>query len=183
MVPDWLEGTLLRNGPGMVVMDKPVRHWFDGLAMLHRFAIRDGKVSYLSRYLECNAYRESVKAGRFTYSDFATDPCRSLFGKIQTSFTADAGITDSAKVNIGKIGADLYALGEPLMQVKFDPQTLRSLGVYHFGRKPGSRMTTAHPHQDDRDAFNLVVEYGPVNHYKIISMHDPKRVLLGAGLG
>ncbi|MFM7193567.1 MAG: carotenoid oxygenase family protein [Bacteroidota bacterium] len=176
-IPGWLQGTLLRNGPGMVELDKPVRHWFDGLAMLHRFAIHNGQVSYLSRYLDCNAYRESVKAGRFTYSDFATDPCRSLFGKIQTSFTADAGITDSAKVNIGKVGNDLYALGEPLMQVKFDPATLKSLGVYHFGRKSGSRMTTAHPHTDGNDAVNLVVEYGPVNHYKIISMQDPNRVL------
>ncbi|MFM8348101.1 MAG: carotenoid oxygenase family protein, partial [Bacteroidota bacterium] len=53
-IPGWLQGTLLRNGPGMVELDKPVRHWFDGLAMLHRFAIHNGQVSYLSRYLDCN---------------------------------------------------------------------------------------------------------------------------------
>ena len=38
-VPPWLKGSLLRNGPGMVVVDKPMNHWFDGLAMLHKFDI------------------------------------------------------------------------------------------------------------------------------------------------
>ena len=28
-----------------------MNHWFDGLAMLHRFAIGDGRVSYANRFL------------------------------------------------------------------------------------------------------------------------------------
>lgn len=166
-IPAWLNGDLIRNGPGMVTVDKPMRHWFDGLAMLHKFSISDGRVGYSSRFVNCEAYRTAKESGKITYSDFATDPCRSLFGKIQTIFQPDPKITDSAKVNIGKIGEDLYAFGEPLMQIKIDPQTLQSLGVFHFGKNPGNRMTTAHPHTDSSDAYNLVVQYGPLNYYKI----------------
>ena len=38
-LPDWLEGSLIRNGPGTFrVGERRYRHWFDGLAMLHRFS-------------------------------------------------------------------------------------------------------------------------------------------------
>lgn len=43
-IPAWLQGTLLRNGPGMhTVGETRYNHWFDGLALLHSFTIRDGK--------------------------------------------------------------------------------------------------------------------------------------------
>lgn len=171
-MPAWLEGSLFRNGPGMVNVDKPMRHWFDGLAMLHRFSFEGGKVSYRSRFLDCEAYRAVQETGKMTYSDFATDPCRSLFQKVQTVFEAKPKITDSAKVSVGQIGDKAYALGEPLMQVQFDPETLESVGVFHFGEAPGNRMTTAHPHLDSREAYNLVVQYGPVNFYKIYSFQN-----------
>ncbi len=169
-IPRWLQGRLIRNGPGMVEVDKPMRHWFDGLAMLHQFHISDGKVSYRSRYIDCEAYRTAKESGKITYSDFATDPCRSLFQKVQTVFDPAPKITDSAKVNIDQIDGKAFALGEPLMQVEFDPETLESVGVFHYGKKPGNRMTTAHPHQDNGQAYNLVVQYGPVNYYKIYGM-------------
>ena len=42
-VPTWLAGTLLRNGPAQFeVGERRFNHWFDGLAMLHRFTIGDG---------------------------------------------------------------------------------------------------------------------------------------------
>lgn len=166
-LPGWLEGSLIRNGPGMVQVDKPMRHWFDGLAMLHRFGFSNGKVNYLSRFLDCEAYRAVRETGKISYSDFATDPCRSLFQKVQTVFDADPKITDSAKVNIGQVGEKAFALGEPLMQVQFDPETLEAAGVYHYEQNPGNRMTTAHPHMDGEEAYNLIVQYGPVNYYNI----------------
>jgi beta,beta-carotene 9',10'-dioxygenase len=176
-IPDWLEGSLIRNGPGMVQADKSMRHWFDGLAMLHKFTIRNKQVSYRSRFVDCEAYRATKETGNITYSDFATDPCRSLFAKVQTIFEKDPKITDSAKVNVGKIGEKVYALGEPLMQIQVDPETLRTLGVFHYDKNPGSRMTTAHPHTDKDEAYNLVVQYGPINYYKIYSIqHGVKEV-------
>ncbi len=169
-IPDWLEGDLIRNGPGIVNVDKPMQHWFDGLAMLHKFSISKGEVSYRSRFINCEAYQAAQESGKISYSDFATDPCRSIFQKLQTVFDPKPKITDSAKVNIGKIGDKAFALGEPLMQIQFDPETLESLGVFHYEKAPGSGINTAHPHQDPHEVYNLVVQFGAINHYKIYSM-------------
>ena len=57
-LPPWLAGSLLRTGPGRFeTADGAVRHWFDGMAKLHRFTIDDGKVSYGNRYLHSRNYR------------------------------------------------------------------------------------------------------------------------------
>jgi carotenoid cleavage dioxygenase-like enzyme len=56
-VPAWLTGTLLRNGPARFeVGSEKYNHWFDGLAMLHKFAFAAGRVSYANRYLRSQAY-------------------------------------------------------------------------------------------------------------------------------
>ena len=41
-----------------------MRHWFDGLAMLHRFSFADRAVSYANRFLETRAYRAAKERGR-----------------------------------------------------------------------------------------------------------------------
>ena len=51
-----------------------MRHWFDGLAMLHRFTIGGGRVSYANRFLESRSYRAAREQGKIVYSEFATDP-------------------------------------------------------------------------------------------------------------
>jgi carotenoid cleavage dioxygenase-like enzyme len=169
-IPEWISGSLYRNGPGRVNLDKPMNHWFDGLAMLHKYRIEKGKVSYLSRFVDCGAYRSFRETGKMMYSDFATDPCRSLFGKFMTAFSRDPISTDSAKVNLGKIGDSHFAFGEPLMQIEFDPETLRTIGNFDYGIRSSAAMTTAHPHRDGEESYNLVVHYGPVNYYTIYSV-------------
>ena len=85
-IPAWLSGTLLRNGPAKYeVGGRSLRHWFDGLAMLHKFSFGAGQVSYANRFLRSEAYREAEQ-GRISYSEFATDPCRSLFKRAATMF-------------------------------------------------------------------------------------------------
>jgi beta,beta-carotene 9',10'-dioxygenase len=56
-LPGWLNGSLLRNGPAKFeVGEEHFRHWFDGLAMLHRFTFQDGTVSYANKFLQSEAY-------------------------------------------------------------------------------------------------------------------------------
>ena len=43
-------------------------------------------VSYGNRYLQSRAYRAAREQGRIAYGEFATDPCRSLFKRVQTLF-------------------------------------------------------------------------------------------------
>lgn len=165
-LPQWLEGSLLRNGPGTFqVGEQRYRHWFDGPAMLHRFTITDGRVSYANRFLETKAYEAVRDEGRIAFSEFATDPCRSLFARAMAVF--DPQVTDSAKVNIARVAERYLALAETPIQVQFDPETLRTVGVIGWDTSSFGRSTTVHPHLDEArsEAFNLVTRYGAVSTY------------------
>ena len=85
-MPEWLEGSLYRNGPGIFkVGDTHLRHLFDGFAILHQFHMSKGKVTYRSRVLDTDTWVQSVKANRLIATQFGTfetpDPCKSRFAK------------------------------------------------------------------------------------------------------
>ena len=71
-LPPWLSGSLLRNGPARfeVGADR-YHHWFDGLAMLHRFTVADGRVSYANRFLRSPAFVEAERLHRIAYARIA----------------------------------------------------------------------------------------------------------------
>src|SRR4029078_2125788 len=78
--PAWLTGSLVRTGPAKFdVGSTTVNHWFDGLAMLHRFNFADGAVTYANRFLRSDSYCEAAVKGSLARGEFATDPCRTLF--------------------------------------------------------------------------------------------------------
>jgi carotenoid cleavage dioxygenase-like enzyme len=164
-VPRWLNGTLVRNGPGAFEAgDTAVRHWFDGFAMLHRFTIEDGRVSYANRFLQTRALR-AARDGRIAYREFATDPCRSLFRRLTTLFV-ERDMSDNAFINVARVGDDFIAMSETPLPVVFDPRTLATLGV--DGHPPG-HLPTAHPHVDPRtgDLLNVAVHLGAVSSYRV----------------
>src|SRR6202022_3130005 len=102
-----LAGSLLRTGPGKFeVGHHTPNHWFDGLAMLHRFAFADGRVSYASRFLHSRAYEGAERTGQITMSEFGTDPCRSIFKRVTSLFTPPTP-SDNANVNVTRL-ADEY---------------------------------------------------------------------------
>jgi beta,beta-carotene 9',10'-dioxygenase len=178
-LPGWLTGSLIRNGPGTFqVGQRRYRHWFDGLAMLHRFSFTDGRVSYANRFLETRAYAAARDEGRIAYPEFATDPCRSLFARAMSVF--DPQVTDSAKVSIARVAERYLALAETPIQVQFDPETLRTVGVVGWDTSTFGRMTTVHPHLDEarHEAINLVTRFGASSHYVLrrIDTSDPAHV-------
>jgi carotenoid cleavage dioxygenase-like enzyme len=106
-IPDWLDGTLLRNGPGAFeVGGEPVSHWFDGLALLRRFAISDGQVAYSARFLESEAYSHVQREGELGYMEFGTTP-DSLAGQLRQFAGGEA--TDNACVDVTRIGGAVAA--------------------------------------------------------------------------
>jgi carotenoid cleavage dioxygenase-like enzyme len=162
-LPPWLRGTLLRNGPALFEDDRrSVRHWFDGQAMLHRFAFSDGQVSYGNRFLRTEAYA-AMRSGRLAYSEFATDPCRSIFKRLMTLF--DPQITDNAAVNLTMLGQRHYAMTEAPISVEFDPETLETLG---YGQRVPGTFATAHPHREPESGalVNMATRFGARNAYR-----------------
>ncbi len=169
-LPAWLVGSLLRTGPARYeVGPDRMRHWFDGYAMLHRFTIAGGRVSYGNRYLQSRAYRRAQEAGRIVMSEFATDPCRSLYRRVQSIFTGP-DLTDNGNVNVVRLGERFLAMTETPIPVQFDPSTLESAGVPYTA--PG-QLSTAHPHADDDGGMlNYAAKLGPRSHYRFFRV-DP----------
>lgn len=167
-LPEWLTGSLLRTGPAKwEVGDRMMNHWFDGFAMLHRFGIAGGRVSYASRFLESNAYRDAKRTGRITHSEFATDPCRSLFQRVAATFSPT--LSDNANVNLVELGERFIAMTETPIPVEFDAETLATAGVAY--EAPGT-LTTAHPHLDRASGglINYSAKLGPRNEYRFFRL-------------
>jgi carotenoid cleavage dioxygenase-like enzyme len=163
-LPAWLHGSLIRTGPAQFeVGEQPMRHWFDGLAMLHRFGIADGTVSYANRMLDTEAKRVADDGGKISFSEFGTDPCRSLFKRVTSMFSPS--LTDNANVNIVELGERYVALTETPIPVQFDPETLSAAGV--AWEVPGE-LTTAHPHLERSSGgmLNYAAKLGPRNQYR-----------------
>jgi beta,beta-carotene 9',10'-dioxygenase len=147
-LPIWLNGALLRNGPAMFeIGGQSFRHWFDGMAMLHRFGFADGRVSYANKFLQSTAYKGNLASGKISYSEFATDPCRSIFKRVQSVFSPPpAG--HNTNVNLTKLAGQFLAMTETPLPVAFDAETLETVGVVNFQDDIGFGATTAHPHYD-----------------------------------
>src|SRR3954452_18953183 len=111
-VPAWLRGGLVRVTPAqMDFAQRSVSHWFDGMAMLNRFGFAgDGRVSYASRFLDTAARRAALESGGASIAGFGTDPCRSLFQRVQSMFHGET--TDNANVNLVRLGDDYLAMTE-----------------------------------------------------------------------
>ena len=146
-LPAWLSGTLVRLSPARWdAGGRQMRHWFDGLAMLHRFGVRDGRVDYANRFLRTRQYRSITEEGRMAASEFGTDPCRTLFGRVMTMFRPQ--FTDNANVNVARLAGEAVAMTETPIPVVFDPDTLQTLGVSRWAEHVPGALTIAHPHAD-----------------------------------
>lgn len=182
-MPSWLTGSMLRTGPAQFeVGDLQLKHWFDGLAMLHRFTIAGGKVSYANRFLESRSYRSAREKGELVYGEFATDPCRSLFKRVQSLFSAEGPLPDNANINVAKLGERFVAMTETPLPVEFDPQTLAAAKVRPY-KTPG-QLTTAHPHLDRSTGgmVNYAAKLGPRSSYRFFALgpDDSKPAVVGS---
>jgi carotenoid cleavage dioxygenase-like enzyme len=165
-LPAWLSGSLVRVTPAKfdIAGDRPIRHWFDGLAMLHRFAFDgSGRVSYANRFLHTESHKRAEE-GNGIGQGFATDPCRQIFKRVQSLFSPD--FSDNANVNLMRLGERYVAMTETPIPVEFDEETLATLG--HAPKAPG-QITTAHPHHDANrgEAVNYAVNIGPRTEYRV----------------
>lgn len=167
--PDWLTGTLVRTGPAKFEAgERSVNHWFDGLAMLHGFSFSDGRVSYANRFLRSKQYEAVERDGELSYLEFASDPCRSLFRRVQALWKQ--GITDNGAVNVTRLGDEYLALTESPLPVVFDPQTLETIGRPDWAPRavPGIHAS-AHPHHDRarNELVSYAIHLGAMSSYRL----------------
>ncbi len=167
-LPAWLTGSLVRVAPAQWDVDgRTLNHWFDGFAMLHRFQINDGSVSYANRFLQTESYKAARDGGKIEFSEFASDPCRSMFKRVQSMFSPK--LSDNTNVNLTRLGERYIAMTETSLAVQFDARTLETVGVAY--EAPG-QLSTAHPHarRGDRAMLNYAAQLGPRNRYKFFAL-------------
>lgn len=169
-VPPLLQGTLFRNGPGLLdVNGDRYGHPFDGDGMISAITFTNGKVHFANSFVKTPEFLAEQQAGKILY--------RGVFGTqiqgglLQNIFNLK--LKNIANTNVIYHGQKLLALWEASRPYRLDPQTLETIGVENFdGNLPAGEVFTAHPKfdPDTGDMYGFGVDAGvksTINLYKI----------------
>jgi carotenoid cleavage dioxygenase-like enzyme len=145
--------------------------------MLHRFSFSGGRVGYRSRFLDSNAYRDAKEKGKIVRSEFATDPCTSLFGRAMTLFKGEAG-TDNANVNVTELAGRTVSMTETPMPLAFDRDTLETVDHVTYDDHLSGDVTTAHPLRDPARGcvYNYLLKFGATNRCAFYRQDDRSQI-------
>uniref|UniRef100_A0A8C6P8W6 Beta-carotene 15, 15-dioxygenase 2, like n=1 Tax=Nothobranchius furzeri TaxID=105023 RepID=A0A8C6P8W6_NOTFU len=178
-IPAWINGSFLRNGPGKFEFgDDRYNHWFDGMALMHRFHICQGSVTYCSRFLRSDSYVNNSEKNRIMISEFGTsampDPCKNFLERFLSRFQLPKA-TDNANVNFVKYKGDYYVSTETNYMRRVDPQSLETKEKVDWSQYIAINSATAHPHYDHEGAsYNMGSSYGRSGYfYNIIRVPPP----------
>lgn len=145
-IPQNLEGTLFRNGPGLLdVHGHPLHHPFDGDGMVSAIAFSQGKAHYRNRFVRTEGYVAEQQAGKPLY--------RGVFGSQKPggwfANAFDLKIKNIANTHIIYWGEKLLALWEAAQPYRLNPQTLETLGIDDLdGLLEAGSAFAAHPRID-----------------------------------
>jgi beta-carotene 15,15'-monooxygenase len=174
-LPDWLTGSLIRNGPGTFNFPdgNAVDHWFDGLAMLSRFSFipDDQQILFQNRFLQTDSFK-SARRGDFD-GGFATGQT-TLRARLKTFFSEPY---DNTNIITERIGNSFYALTESPRSVEFDPRTLEMKGHFEYdGEVPTGQLHCAHYKRDPATGSLIAVdtEFGRTSKYHIYAIESPQ---------
>ena len=161
-LPPDLDGAYVRNGPNPR-FDPPGRyHWFDGDGMLHAIRFRDGKASYVNRWIRTAGLQTDEAAGQGQWTGLMESPGNNP----KAMPYKDTSNTDVVFHN-GSLVTSWYLCGQPVL---LDPLTLETRGATDFGRGKPLRVS-AHTSVDPRTGEMTVFAYGPrppYMHYGVI---------------
>jgi len=167
-VPQWLEGSLIRNGPARWTVDgEEADHWFDGLAHLTRFAFQDGEVHYTNHFPRTATYRKAVEEGEFA-GQFSSSG--GYLATVKAMLSGEA--TDNANVHVAQIGDDLVALTETPNWIRVDPETLDHRGSLAYDDDLTAHHVTAHLRKDPETGahWGYFTKFGRTNEYVLFKI-------------
>lgn len=169
-LPDWLRGGLLLNGPALWDLPKGgYRHWFDGLAMMHRIQFDGATVRYRSRFVRSEDYTQSLSAGAPAFSAFDTRDPQSFIERMK--HLKHPRVTDNPAVVMSRIGERWFATTETPHLVGFDPETLETTGHVAFDDELGIQLMAAHGLTDLSGSYwNVGITLGPKCVYKLFRL-------------
>lgn len=163
-IPPDLEGTLFRNGPGL--LDRggvPLAHPFDGDGMICAFTFVAGRVHFRNRYVRTEGYKAEEAANRILYRGvFGTQKPEGWLANL-----LDTRIKNIANTQVIYWGDKLLALWEAALPHRLDAQTLDTFGLDDLDGVLNPKDTfAAHPRLDPQSQrlVNFGVTPGPKTH-------------------
>lgn len=129
-LPGELHGLFVRNGPNPVYPPAPY-HWFDGDGMLHGVYLKDGKASYLNRFVRTEGFLKEQAAKKCLYGGLIAGP----------------PVKDVANISVLWHHGQMLATWEGALPHRIEPGTLKTINSYDFGGRI-SHPFTAHPKLD-----------------------------------
>ena len=153
-LPSWLNGALIRNGPGVFGAEKRrFAHIFDGLAKLTRFDFNgDGSIHFSARFIRSSLYQTMIDKGDISPGPY-TGPVIPSFNRKQKiqGLVNSMSSFDNVPVNVHQLGDDKgpwVGTTDAPVQVQFDPITLQTIGkVKSKGRRQPHR-TISEPYSE-----------------------------------
>ncbi|WP_353931159.1 carotenoid oxygenase family protein [Okeanomitos corallinicola TIOX110] len=175
-IPLELQGTLFRNGPGLLdVNGQRLHHPFDGDGMISRITFTNGRAHFRNRFVETEGYLTEKKAGKILYRGvFGTQKPGGWLANI-----FDFKIKHIANTNVIYWGNKLLALWEAAEPYLLNPQTLETLGNEYFnGVLSTGEAFSAHPRIDpNAKLVNFAIKPGPTTTINIFELNTNGEII------
>lgn len=188
-LPECLNGEFARVGPNPKFAPVAGYHWFDGDGMVHGIRIKDGKATYVSRYVRTSRLKQEEFFGGAKFMKIGD--LKGLFGLLMVNMQMLRAKLKVLDVSYGTGTANtalvyhqgkLLALSEgdkPYVLKVLEDGDLQTLGMLDYDKRL-SHSFTAHPKVDPFTGEMFTFGYAhapPYITYRVISkdgfMHDP----------
>ncbi|XP_024025912.1 carotenoid 9,10(9',10')-cleavage dioxygenase 1 isoform X1 [Morus notabilis] len=190
-LPECLNGEFVRMCPNPKFRPVAGYHWFDGDGMVHGVRIKDGKATYVSRYVKTSRLKQEEYFGAAKYlkygdlkglSGFFMFIVQMLRGMLKVlDHSYGGGTANTALVyHSGKLLA-LHEVDKPYVLKVLEDGDLETLGMLDYDKRL-QHSFTAHPKIDPFTGIGEMFSFGyaqtpPYVTYRVTSkdgfMHDP----------
>ncbi|XP_039048306.1 carotenoid 9,10(9',10')-cleavage dioxygenase 1-like [Hibiscus syriacus] len=180
-LPECLNGEFVRVGPNPKFAPVAAYHWFDGDGMIHGMRIKDGKATYVSRYVKTSRLKQEEYFGGAKF--MKVGDLKGLFGLLMVNIyklrekakvldlSYGNGTANTALIyHHGKLLA-LQEADKPYVLKVLEDGDLQTLGMLDYDKRL-SHSFTAHPKVDPVTGEMFTFGYGhepPYITYRVIS--------------
>lgn len=178
-VPNWINGSLLRVGPGKWDLKDgfQLNHYLDGCAIVVKIKFDDGKVTYSSRFVESDAYKKMMELGKPVFTEFGTraytDTTKSVWKRVVNK-VVPSDLTDNDISNIYKINDEVYVATESCNIWQVDTNSLGVKSKTNIDKLCGVAICSSHPHHSDADGvtYNIGSSFLTGMKYHVMKIPD-----------
>ncbi|CAL4115505.1 unnamed protein product, partial [Meganyctiphanes norvegica] len=159
-VPEWLSGSIIYNGPGLNKFgDDEYKHAFDAAALLQKFNISKGDVTYANRYLRSKTFEQNSAAGKITKAEFGTPaPAdKGMFSRLFDAMDTEKMFSDNTLVCVTEVNGKHYAMSETPFMTEIDTNTLETQEKVNINKLLGLMTQSPHPITDKKDGSTYTV--------------------------